>query len=179
MKTRVLALLLSTLVAVGCGQSSTVIVLTVTASPDVPSVDHVRVTLSNAGMSDVKVYPESTVKTPIAFPARLAIVVPASRSGIVDLALDGLDAATIVANGGGSVPITSGQRTSVSLALRRGPAACGNRATEPGEQCDDGNRISGDGCNFLCRNETVLEATHDATLDGTRPVQMAAPKSAP
>src|SRR4051812_1027959 len=29
-------------------------------------------------------------------------------------------------------------------------AACGNGIVEPGEICDDGNRISGDGCSFDC-----------------------------
>ena len=30
---------------------------------------------------------------------------------------------------------------------------CGNSIVEPGEQCDDGNTTSGDGCDSLCQNE--------------------------
>jgi cysteine-rich repeat protein len=30
---------------------------------------------------------------------------------------------------------------------------CGNRLIEPGEECDDGNRLSGDGCSATCRQE--------------------------
>jgi len=31
--------------------------------------------------------------------------------------------------------------------------SCGNRLIEPPEQCDDGNRVNGDGCYRTCRNE--------------------------
>ena len=30
---------------------------------------------------------------------------------------------------------------------------CGNGVLDPGEQCDDGNRLSGDGCNAFCQSE--------------------------
>lgn len=33
------------------------------------------------------------------------------------------------------------------------PAVCGNGMIEPGEQCDDGNTLSGDGCNPMCKSE--------------------------
>jgi cysteine-rich repeat protein len=36
-----------------------------------------------------------------------------------------------------------------SVCLSRG---CGNRVVEPGEMCDDGNQISGDGCSGDCRS---------------------------
>jgi cysteine-rich repeat protein len=32
---------------------------------------------------------------------------------------------------------------------------CGNGVVEPGEQCDDGNTVSGDGCSATCQNEVV------------------------
>jgi cysteine-rich repeat protein len=31
------------------------------------------------------------------------------------------------------------------------PASCGNGTVEPGEECDDGNRMNGDGCDWACR----------------------------
>jgi len=34
-----------------------------------------------------------------------------------------------------------------------GLVGCGNGALDPGEQCDDGNLFSGDGCSSFCRNE--------------------------
>ena len=33
------------------------------------------------------------------------------------------------------------------------PSVCGNGALEPGEECDDGNLINGDGCNSNCSVE--------------------------
>ena len=30
---------------------------------------------------------------------------------------------------------------------------CGNGAVEPGETCDDGNHVDGDGCDFACQLE--------------------------
>src|SRR5262249_35967116 len=31
---------------------------------------------------------------------------------------------------------------------------CGDGSVDPGEQCDDGNTISGDGCSATCQTET-------------------------
>ena len=31
------------------------------------------------------------------------------------------------------------------------PPVCGDGAVDPGEECDDGNRLNGDGCDWLCR----------------------------
>lgn len=35
------------------------------------------------------------------------------------------------------------------------PATCGNKVVDPGEQCDDGNTQSGDGCSRFCLSERV------------------------
>ncbi len=38
-----------------------------------------------------------------------------------------------------------------------GPALlCGNKAVDAGEQCDDGNKTSGDGCSAWCQTEVVI-----------------------
>jgi len=42
------------------------------------------------------------------------------------------------------------------FALDPAPAfgfACGNGLVEPGEECDDGNTLSGDGCSSTCVSE--------------------------
>lgn len=36
---------------------------------------------------------------------------------------------------------------------------CGNRAIDPGESCDDGNAVDGDGCNADCQNENCVAQT--------------------
>jgi cysteine-rich repeat protein len=38
---------------------------------------------------------------------------------------------------------------------------CGNSVVEPGEQCDDGNTMSGDGCDAACQNEAPTGWTCD------------------
>ena len=42
------------------------------------------------------------------------------------------------------------------------PAACGNGVVEPGEACDDGNTVSGDGCNATC---TSIETCGNGVAD--------------
>jgi MYXO-CTERM domain-containing protein len=43
-------------------------------------------------------------------------------------------------------------------------AMCGNRIVERGEECDDGNTRSGDGCSNVCRRE--IDGGVDAGVDG-------------
>jgi cysteine-rich repeat protein len=49
----------------------------------------------------------------------------------------------------------SGARTSnrITLSCLPNPAVCGNGVTEIGEECDDGNAASCDGCSSACRRE--------------------------
>jgi len=42
-------------------------------------------------------------------------------------------------------------------------STCGDGTTEPGEQCDDGNTIDGDGCSALCQLEICGNSTIDAS----------------
>jgi len=35
------------------------------------------------------------------------------------------------------------------------PSPCGNGTVDPGEQCDDGNTVSGDGCGATCQDEAT------------------------
>jgi cysteine-rich repeat protein len=39
----------------------------------------------------------------------------------------------------------------------QGAAWCGDGHTDSGEECDDGNRLGGDGCSALCRMEAVIQ----------------------
>ncbi|MCP3165071.1 amidohydrolase family protein [Myxococcus qinghaiensis] len=49
------------------------------------------------------------------------------------------------------------------------PAVCGNNAKEDGEQCDDGNRVSGDGCDADCTLTPTVEqpVCGNGKLEGT------------
>lgn len=39
------------------------------------------------------------------------------------------------------------------------PSICGNGIKEGAEQCDDGNITNGDGCDNLCKSETLVPCT--------------------
>src|SRR3989338_6089227 len=52
----------------------------------------------------------------------------------------------------GRVPLAQAQTGSASVNATV-PAICGNGALEGGEQCDDGNESSGDGCSSACVRE--------------------------
>ena len=45
------------------------------------------------------------------------------------------------------------------------PAACGDGAVDTGEQCDDGNITSGDGCSASCRLETASSTCGDGIVE--------------
>lgn len=47
-----------------------------------------------------------------------------------------------------------------------GAAACGNGVTEAGEQCDDGNTVSTDGCTSTCRNAVCGDAIVRSGVEG-------------
>jgi cysteine-rich repeat protein len=34
---------------------------------------------------------------------------------------------------------------------------CGNGRLDPGEECDDGNILSGDGCSEFCKREVNIQ----------------------
>jgi len=42
-------------------------------------------------------------------------------------------------------------------------STCGNEVIEPGEQCDDGNTLGGDGCSADCQNEAATTTTSSTT----------------
>ena len=51
----------------------------------------------------------------------------------------------------------------VTICCGPGGCPCGNGIVEGTEQCDDGNRINGDGCSMSCRNESS-SSSHSSTL---------------
>ena len=148
-----------------CQTTDSVVVVSVTTAPGVQPINQLRALMSNGSDASVKLYPQQPAATPLDFtaaPITFAVVVPRSRSGPFDIAVDGLlvSGATVVAptplvvaSGPGRAILNAGERADVSVLLLAGPPACGNGALDPGEACDDGNRFSGDGCDFRCQKE--------------------------
>lgn len=56
-----------------------------------------------------------------------------------------------------------GRRDTDTLRFECLPSTCGNGTVEPHEDCDDGNRINGDGCNQGCRIEPTATITPTPT----------------
>jgi cysteine-rich repeat protein len=68
--------------------------------------------------------------------AKEHVVVPAARGDSVLVVVDG-----------------SGDIGTFTLDVKSRPLSCGDRQRDPGEECDDGNTLSADGCSGACRLE--------------------------
>jgi cysteine-rich repeat protein len=161
----------------GCRQADSVVLVNVDAEAGVSPITSLRVTMSTAKTHDSKVFPAQSAVDPLLFPASLALVIPRSRSGRLDLVVEGLDAATeTVASGTAQTVIAVGGQAQADVVLAAGPMLCGNGVIDPGEKCDDGNLVSFDGCDFRCQTEgaqldagVVDSATPDLTVDVAMP----------
>ena len=140
-----------------CKKADSVILVNASINPDVSPIYSLRVSMSSAQTQDSKVYPAKQSATAIPTSASLVIVLPRSRSGRVDLAVDGVDNAGInVAHGTAQAVIVVGGSVTTTVVLTAGPTLCGNDSIEPGETCDDGNQFSFDGCDFRCQVEIPM-----------------------
>ena len=138
----------------GCAQADSVVLVTVSGDPAVTGVVQLRATLSNQSMWATNLFPQHVAAgAPVlTFPTMFTLTVPRARSGTLDVALDGLDASGIaIANGTASVTLLPGGTTDLAISLRAGASLCGNGRVDPGEQCDDGNRVSEGVCDFTCQ----------------------------
>ena len=159
---RSLSLLIATWGLLACQDRplDSVILVTVTAPPELAGVMQLRVSSSNAGATDVRHFPERRpeVAAAIRWPASLALVTPPGRGGRVDVVVEALDAAgQPLGHGAGEVDLVRGEQVDVALMLQAGGRPCGNARLDPGEACDDGNRWSGDGCTHRCAREAAAD----------------------
>ena len=144
-----------------CKEADSVVLVNVSINPDVSPVYSLRVAMSTARAHDTKIYPATPSVTAIlssSSSSSFAIVLPRSRTGFLDLALDGLDTAgKSVAHGTAQTTIVVGGTATVpSVALAAGASLCGDGVINSGETCDDGNQFSFDGCDFRCQIEGAL-----------------------
>jgi cysteine-rich repeat protein len=149
-----LALAAAPSVGLGCAKpSDSIVVIAVDADPDVTGVVQLRAMLSlpDDGSASLRSFPSALPSSPLAFPTAFSVTFDPSHTGELDVALDGVAADTrLVANGSGSVRIDPGHRVDGSITLHAGASLCGNGRLDPGEQCDDGDRISSGTCDFQC-----------------------------
>jgi cysteine-rich repeat protein len=124
-------------------------------SCDVPRVYQLRLTVSNDGRADQKTIPE-VPGAELGFPSSTTLIVPGTRRGVLTILVEAIDDRhQLVGEGGSAAEIEVGGRVDVDVRITAvHTAACGNAVLEDGEQCDDGNRSSGDGCSHSCRFDT-------------------------
>jgi hypothetical protein len=139
MKARSLTATLAMLMVLGAGacgggdavaDDESVVVIHVNIEAGVPELRqiHVAAHLGSAGM-DANLYFPTTPQGPIASGATLALLIPTTRSGLLDLVLFGLDAGqNPVARGNGQTMITVGGRVDKTISL----SACSSSGSGPG-----------------------------------------------
>ncbi len=134
-----------------CEKSDSIVVVTVAAEQDVAGVVRLRAVASNAGTGATRTFPAAATAD-ITFPTTFSLTVPRGRTGALDIALEGLDYGdAVIANGADTVDLRGGDSVAVTITLHAGAPLCGNGQLDPGEDCDDGDRVSDGSCDFLCR----------------------------
>jgi hypothetical protein len=96
-----------------------IVVIQVTFNSNVPTMFQIRVNAHLGGMGDsVLTFPASSTGRAIQSGDTMALLIPTTRSGMLDLGLSGLDAnGTTVAAGNGQVVIAVGSRVDVTIVL--------------------------------------------------------------
>ena len=133
----------------------------------VPAVFQLHVTISNGGSSDDKFFPENTPTVEMGFPSDFSFIIPGYRSGLVEISIDALDKGlNVIGQGSANKTLNVGGRTDLDVPalLPVSQTICGNGIVEQGEQCDDGNRVSGDGCSSNCQLETPTSLVDGGVL---------------
>jgi hypothetical protein len=101
------------------GEDQSVVVITVNIAAGVPELRQIRVAahLGSAGM-DADLYYPTSPGGPIPSGATLALLIPTTRSGLLDLILFGLDGSgNMVARGNGQTTIAVGERVDTTITL--------------------------------------------------------------
>jgi cysteine-rich repeat protein len=145
--------------AQSCTHNSNVIVQvdcdTAALSPSL-DITSVHVVITNGVDSQQTFFPTSNSASGgfLEFPATFALVLPPSRSGVITVDIEGIDAQSqTIASGTATSTLHVSGRTNIFIALDPGGFTCGDGILDQGESCDDGNKVNGDGCDSACRTE--------------------------
>ena len=165
------------LLAPGCQEPDSVLLANLDCDPNATPSYSIQVMLSEPGLrEDTKIFPSNG--QPLHFPTSLALEIPRNHSGQLDLAFLARDAsARTTAHATARTTLAEGSETEISVRLSAGDDLCGNGNIDPGEQCDDGNLFSFDGCDDDCQLESPASnvppdagsTTHPDTLPSGLP----------
>jgi cysteine-rich repeat protein len=175
------------LLAPGCQEPDSVLLANLDCDPNATPSYSIQVMLSEPGLrEDTKIFPSNG--QPLHFPTSLALEIPRNHSGQLDLAFLARDAsARTTAHATARTTLAEGSETEISVRLSAGDDLCGNGNIDPGEQCDDGNLFSFDGCDNGCQLEAAPAAvppdagtpSHPDSSPPTQPPPDALPSQSP
>ncbi|MBU8897776.1 tandem-95 repeat protein [Corallococcus sp. M34] len=154
-------------VTVSDGKKQAVATVSVTVSPvnDAPVASSAAVTVNYNTSTPITLVATDVDGDALTFTATAPAHGTLSGTGAQllytpDADFHGPDQFTFTANDGA---LTSNTAT-VTLTVR-GPPVCGDGYLDPGEVCDDGNRVAGDGCRADCQG---VEVCGDGQLDSVK-----------
>ena len=153
-------LLLTLLLATSCQEPDSVLLVGLSCDPNAAPAYSIQVCLSEpSNIDDTKTFPAIPSDQPLAFPTTMALVIPRSHSGSIDLAFLALGTTSrATAHATSQVTLEEGAQDTVKVKLIAGDETCGNGIVDPGEGCDDGNLFSFDGCDDNCQLEPASTA---------------------
>jgi cysteine-rich repeat protein len=139
-----LALLLGGALACSKAESDSVIFVSVSAPAGLAPIMKLQVTVSDGTNHSTVYFPQQPATSPIDFSSEVsfAMTLPRSRSGDLDIVVDGLDVLeNVVAHGERVVTIAVGGQASVTIALVAGPGIDGGPGPEAGVDADRADRM--------------------------------------
>lgn len=159
-----------------CSDGATTGVLVNVEAPEgLGSVEQLRATFVAGTMADVKLFPPTATSAPLGFPTAFSVTLPVDGAReTLDIVVEGMAARSVVAYGTNRVMAKSGGFAEVAIRLAEGENPCGNGDLDRGEECDDHNRVGGDGCDPICRREPgtdggAMDLGSDGADDGGAP----------
>jgi cysteine-rich repeat protein len=138
----------------GCQEPDSVLLANLNCDPGTTPSYSIQVMLSEPGpRNDTKIFSSNR---PLHFSTSLALVIPRNHSGQLDLAFLALDAnSKTTAHATAKITLPEGVETALTVQLSTGDNLCSNKIIDPGEECDDGNLFSFDGCDNNCQLEST------------------------
>ena len=118
MRRILLCLVLPSLACKASSSGSQDVVLVNVDAPNLDGITRLNVTFTNAGTSETRSYPANATSTPIVFPTALSATLPTSRTGKIDVSIDGLNVQNQkIATGQASKDLVANGQTDLPVSL--------------------------------------------------------------